>query len=130
MAYADPGAIAFLGKVQQEAFDETVKRLALLSKNLQVTYSLPERRTPLAAPTIITAPVPVSNIKVVEQLVGGTVVRLENGDVLNIRLFVDSMVLNVDAGAFEPRYRIVPEVVMGGQPGGMQHDVEPGEVRN
>ena len=94
-----------------------------LVRNLQVTYSLPERRAPLVSPTIITAPAPVSNIKVVEQLVGATVVRLENGDVLNIRLFVDSMVLNVEAGQFEPRYRIVPEVVMGGQPGGMQHDV-------
>lgn len=112
------------------ALGSIIDRHAELVKNLQVTYSLPERRAPLAAPTIITAPAPVSNIKVVEQLVGGTVVRLENGDVLNIRLFVDSMVLNVEAGVFEPRYRIVPEVVMGGQPGGMRHDVEPDEARN
>jgi len=110
--------------------ESEIARHIELVKNLQVTYSLPERRAPLAAPTIITAPAPVSNIKVVEQLVGATVVRLENGDVLNIRVFVDSMILNVDAGCFEPRYRIVPEVVMGGQPGGMQHVVHPGEVRN
>lgn len=101
-----------------------------LASKLQVTYSLPERRAPLAPPTMITAPAPVSNIRVVEQLVGATVVRLENGDVLNIRVFVDSMILNVEAGHFEPRYRIVPEVVLGGKPGGMRYDVEPGEVRN
>lgn len=111
------------------ALGSIVDRHVELVKRLQVTYTLSERRVPLVAPTIMSVSGPVSNIKVVEQLVGATVVRLENGDVLNIRLFVDSMVLNVDAGHFEPRYRIVPEVVMGGKPGGMRHDTT-GEVAN
>jgi len=114
----------------KQSVDRQIERYASLVRNLQVRYSLPERRTPLIAPALMTSPVPASNLRVVEQLVGATVVRLENGDVLNIRVFVDSMILNVEAGHFEPRYRIVPEVVMGGQPGGMRHDASPDEVRN
>lgn len=124
------GGFGFMDFSLGSVADREIERCRDLARDLQVRYSLPERRTPLVAPAILDAPHPMSNLKVTEHLVGATVVRLENGDVLNLRLFVDSMALNTEAGCFEPRYRIVPEVVMGGKPGGMRHDIEPGEVRN
>ena len=64
-----------------------------LARRIEVIYGTPANpgAAPLTAPPVVVATPPKSNIKVLEQLVGATVLRLENGDVVNMRVFVDEM---------------------------------------
>ena len=101
-----------------------------LARRIEVIYGTPANlgAAPLTAPPVVVAAPPKSNIKVLEQLVGATVLRLENGDVVNMRVFVDEMTLN-ENGIAVPVVRIVPEVVLRGGPAGVRHDVS-GETSN
>jgi len=55
-----------------------------------------------------------SQLRVVEHLVGYSEVRLENGDLIRLHLFVDCMTWQPEHLTYAPSYRVVPEVVKRG----------------
>lgn len=63
------------------------------------------------------APDMPAELRVVEHRVGYSEVRLENGDLIRLHLFVDKMDWSGDNLTFSPSYRVVPEVLKRGWAG-------------
>lgn len=82
-------------------------------------------RTKYGALTVqhVPGPLPRSNpempseLRVVEHMVGYSEVRLENGDLIRLHLFVDKMDWQPEALTFTPSYHVVPEVLKRGWAG-------------
>lgn len=58
-----------------------------------------------------------AELRVVEHRVGYSEVRLENGDLIRLHLFVDKMEWSVENSTFSPSYHVVPEVLKRGWAG-------------
>lgn len=85
-----------------------------LTRRIEVTYGAPAP-APLVAVEPVPSELPPSNVKVVEHLVGATVVRLENGDVIRCHLFVTEFSYSSEHQQYLPMFRVVPEVVLSAQ---------------
>lgn len=80
-----------------------------LREKLDVSYGAPAP-APLTPVTPVPHEPPPSNVKVLEHLVGATVVRLENGDVIRCHLFVTEFCYSSEHQQYLPAFRVVPEV--------------------
>ncbi len=56
-------------------------------------------------------------LRVVEHRVGYSEVRLENGDLIRLHLFVEEMLWQPEHATYAPNYRVVPEVLKRGWEG-------------
>ena len=64
-----------------------------------------------------TSPSMPPEMRVVEHRVGYSEVRLENGDLIRLHLYVDAMLWQPENLTYAPSYRVVPEVLKRGWEG-------------